>query len=62
MRRQHLEGDHPVQARVARLVDFAHAARAEQAGDFVRTHTLADGQGHAGVGRIIREALRRCEV
>ena len=41
VRRQDLDRDRAVQPRVGGLVDLAHAAGAEGAGDFVRTEARA---------------------
>src|SRR5439155_16093749 len=43
---QDLDGDGPVEPRVARLVDFAHAPRAEPREDLVGAEACATGQGH----------------
>ena len=43
---QDLDGDGPVEPRVARLVDFAHAPRAERREDLVGAEARATGQGH----------------
>ena len=43
---QDLDGDGPVEPRVARLVDFAHAPRAERREDLVGAEASANGQGH----------------
>jgi hypothetical protein len=45
-RRQHLDGDRPFQAAVARLVNFAHPARTERAHDLVRAEPCACRQAH----------------
>src|SRR5215471_3063597 len=45
-RGQHFDGDAAIQARVAGLVDFAHAAGAEERHDLVRTETHAWGEAH----------------
>ena len=34
---EHLDGNHPVEPRIAGAIHLAHAACAEQADDFVRT-------------------------
>jgi hypothetical protein len=44
--RQYLDGDRPVEARVAGLVDLAHPACADGKLDLVRTETRAGGKGH----------------
>ena len=44
--REHLDGDRAVQPRVGRLVDFTHAARADERDDFVRTEACSGIQGH----------------
>jgi hypothetical protein len=41
---EHLDGDRPVQPRVARLVDLAHAARSERSENLVRAERRAGGQ------------------
>ena len=46
--RQELERHEPVQPRVARLIHFAHTARAEGGDDFVRTETRAGGERQSG--------------
>ena len=40
-RREHLDRDVAPEARIARAVDLAHAARAEQADDFIGTDASA---------------------
>jgi hypothetical protein len=55
--RQDLDGDGPVEPRVAGLVDFAHAARANGAEDFVRTEACASGQGHGPTLILVEEPL-----
>jgi hypothetical protein len=42
---QNLDGDDPIQARVAGAIDFAHAARASQRDDFVRAEAGAADSG-----------------
>ena len=43
---QHLDRHRPVEARVLRAVDLAHAAGAQRAEDLVRTKTRTVFQGH----------------
>ena len=43
---QQLDGDFAPQARVARLVHFAHAARSDQREDLVRAESSASGKRH----------------
>lgn len=45
VRGENFEGDRAVQARVAGLVDFAHATRAERGEDFVRSEPRARVRG-----------------
>ena len=45
--RQHLDGDGPIEPRVAGRVDFAHPARAEQRDDLVRAQAGAAGESDA---------------
>ena len=47
--RQHLERDVPVELGVARAIDLAHAALADEGGDLVMRQTSADLQGHSAV-------------
>ena len=48
-RRQHFEGDVAAQPRVARSIDLAHTAHANERHDFVRADTRAGGaSGHRG--------------
>jgi hypothetical protein len=44
---QDLQRDVPLQLRVARAIDLAHAARAERGQDFVRAESRTRGQRHA---------------
>ncbi len=44
--RKNLDGDFALQFGVARSVDFAHTALAEQSGDLVRAELCADREGH----------------
>ena len=44
-RRKHFDGDKSIQTRIARFVNFPHAARTEGGHDFVRTETRSRGQG-----------------
>ena len=46
---QDLDRDGAIEARVARLVDLAHAARADRRRDFVRAEASAGGQRHRAV-------------
>src|SRR5712692_6127038 len=41
-----LDGDHPVEPRVARFVHFAHAARANGRKDLVRAESSSTGESH----------------
>jgi hypothetical protein len=41
-----LDGDNAIQARVAGLVDFSHAARAKGRGDLVRAQPGSGSQSH----------------
>ena len=45
--RQDLDGDRPIEPRVAGLVDLAHAAGAERRLKLIRAETSASGKGHA---------------
>jgi hypothetical protein len=45
MRRKNLDGNSAVQARIPRLIDFAHPARAERRDNFVGAELRARGQG-----------------
>ena len=45
---QDLEGDEPIQPRIASLVDLAHPARAEQPEDFVGAEPDTGCEGHSG--------------
>ena len=56
--RQHLDGDVASQARVVALVDFAHAADAEQADDLVRSDARAWFKGHPPEKRIHRGRVK----
>ena len=44
---QDLDGDHAVEAGVARSINLAHATRTEGGEDFVRTEASAGREGHA---------------
>src|SRR4030095_7616389 len=48
-RRKHLDGDGPTKARVARFVNFPHAARHDWGQDLVRAETGTSQQGHLGL-------------
>ena len=48
---QHLDGDVAAELAVARPVDLAHAADAEQVDDLVRTEPGAGLKGHGESGR-----------
>ena len=52
--RQHLDGDVPLERRVARSLDLAHAAFADQGGDFVGAEARAT--------RLQRHSIRRHET
>ena len=41
-----LDGDGPVEPRVAGSIDLAHAARADRRDDLVRAEACTSGQGH----------------
>ena len=56
VRRQDLDGNRPVQSRVARLEDLAHAAGGDPVNDFVRSQPAARCDRHARA--IIRRAPR----
>ena len=43
---QHFECDVPLQPRVSRSIDFAHAANAKGGEDFIRTDPGAGSEGH----------------
>ena len=45
---QRLDGDVAAEARVARAIDLAHAARAERRDDFVGAESGAGGEWHPG--------------
>ena len=49
-RGQHLDGDVAPELAVARAVDLAHAAGAEEVGDFVRSEPGAGLKGHGSLG------------
>ena len=51
--RQHLQRIVPLERRVVRPPDLAHAALANQGGDFVGTETSAGADGH--LRRILRQ-------
>ena len=51
LRRQDLQRDIAVEARIAGPVDLAHAARAHERHDLVAVETLAGGKRHAGILR-----------
>ena len=44
---QHLERDEPIEPRVARFVDLAHAPAAERGDDFVRPEARPCGERHS---------------
>jgi len=46
MRGKNLDSDSAVQARVARALNFLHAARAQRREDFVGAQASTGGQGH----------------
>src|SRR5579859_3577109 len=50
MRRQNLDGDASVQARIACAVHFPHPARAERGKNFIRAELGARGQRHQWFG------------
>ena len=52
-----LDGDGPVEARVPRAIDLAHAAGAERSGDLVRAEPRARIEGHRLSPRCLREHL-----
>ena len=56
-RRQDLDGHGTVEPRVARAIDFAHAARAELRGHFVGTETGAGGDQSVPRGYRVRAGL-----
>ena len=65
---QKLDGDRPIQLRVERAVDDAHAARAEGGLNLIRADSMADGYRRAGTahevcrhdhGRFPEKCLRR---
>jgi hypothetical protein len=47
VRRKSLDGDGAIQPRVAGFVNLAHAAHANQRGDFIRADTSTKCQSHA---------------
>src|SRR3982750_452924 len=47
-RREHLDRDQPIQARVARAVDLPHGADANQPVNFVSAEASAGSKGHEG--------------
>ena len=47
LRRQNFDRDRAIEARVARPIDFAHAARANERDDFVDAKLRSSRQGHA---------------
>lgn len=53
MRRENLDGDSSVEARVQRLVDFAHSACADRRNNLVRAKLRARGQRHE-LGKLYR--------
>ena len=57
-RRQHLDGDVPAEACVARAVDFAHAARPDRGQDFVRTHASAGRHRHRCISYMLLVRVR----
>ena len=56
MRRQHLDGDDPVQARVTGLVDLAHPTRAHLRQDLVRTPVRSGLECHGSLASARRRA------
>ena len=60
-RRENLDGDGPVEPRVARLVDLAHAAGAEGGHDLVRAEARAGDEGHRSLllSQMVARASRR---
>ena len=46
--REDLDRDLAAQSRIARAIDLAHAARADEREDFIRAEVRPGGQGHAG--------------
>ena len=59
---QHLDRDVAIQPRIARAIDLAHAARAEQRQDFICAETSAGREGHVWVARIIASAPHRTSI
>ena len=47
LRRQNFDRDRAIEARVARPIDFAHAARANERDDFIDAKLRSSRQGHA---------------
>ena len=58
VRRQHLDGHVPSEPRVARAIDFAHAAGAERCEDLVRSEASPGGEGQSGKDYM---GERRCD-
>ena len=54
-----LDGDEPIEARIARAVDLAHAALAERIDDLVRSEPGAAGEHHSTVSDAARAAASR---
>lgn len=59
-RREELDGDDVIESRVARFVDLAHGAGADQPEDFKRPETLAHTETAAGFEQL-REGRRFTE-
>ena len=47
--REQLDGDGPIESRIARTVDFTHSAGAERCQDLERAEAGAGGEPHDGV-------------
>src|SRR5262249_37440804 len=61
VRRKHLDRDGTVQTRIARFVDFAHAARAEGRQDLVRAEASAGRKRHMDRSDFILLELHQCD-
>ena len=56
---QHLDRDRPLQIRVGRAIDLAHAAGADLRGDFVDAEAGAGGKGQGCAGLYVGSAVAR---
>jgi hypothetical protein len=60
--RPQLDGDGPIESRVARAVDLTHSTGAERCEDFERAETVSRGEPHDGVDfeySVRKTAIRR---